>query len=107
MKSDSALSFKELRQTRGEVHEVGFLLMFLMPCFYCNVSDAWLIREKWKRLWITLAGGYCDLCTWSLAVFVWRLTVPGSMPNHIAWVVVTVIGGRIIFNFNPLLKLDG
>ena len=34
----------------GEVHEVGFLLMFFMPCFYCNVSDAWLFREKSKRL---------------------------------------------------------
>src|SRR5262249_5945077 len=34
----------------GEVHELGFLLLFFMPCFYCNVSDAWLIREKRKRL---------------------------------------------------------
>src|SRR5262249_32880413 len=30
----------------GEVHEVGFLLLCLIPCFYCNVSDAWLFREK-------------------------------------------------------------
>lgn len=91
----------------GEVHEVGFLLMFFMPCFYCNVSDAWLIPEKSKRLWVTLAGGYCDLCSWAIAVFAWRLTLPGTLPNHIAWVVITVLGGRIIFNFNPFLKLDG
>src|SRR5262249_12513340 len=24
----------------GEVHEIGFLLMFFIPCLYCNVSDA-------------------------------------------------------------------
>jgi hypothetical protein len=30
----------------GQVHEIGFLLMFFMPCFYCNVSDAWLFRER-------------------------------------------------------------
>ncbi|WP_406696397.1 hypothetical protein V5E97_35940 [Singulisphaera sp. Ch08] len=30
----------------GEVHEVGFLLMYFMPCLYCNVSDAWLIRRS-------------------------------------------------------------
>ena len=30
----------------GEVHEVGFLCVFFMPCFYCNVSDAWLFKEK-------------------------------------------------------------
>ncbi|MEJ2272368.1 MAG: hypothetical protein P8X91_07795, partial [Candidatus Bathyarchaeota archaeon] len=29
----------------GEVREIGFLLMYFMPCFYCNVSDAWLFRH--------------------------------------------------------------
>src|SRR5205085_248487 len=91
----------------GEVHEVGFLLMFFTPCFFCNVSDAWLFRERGKRLLVTFAGGYCDLILWALAVFTWRMTVPGTLPNHVAWVVLTICGGRIFFNFNPLLKLDG
>src|SRR5262245_34686146 len=91
----------------GEVHEVGFLLMFFIPCFYCNVSDAWLFKEKSKRLWVTLAGGYCDLFLWSLAVFVWRLAAPESLINYLAWVVLSVLGARVFFNFNPLLKLDG
>ena len=91
----------------GEVHEVGFLMMFFLPCFYCNVSDAWLFREKSKRLLVTLAGGYCDLVLWALAVFVWRLTDPASLPNYLAWIVLSVCGARVFFNFNPLLKLDG
>src|SRR4051812_37998522 len=91
----------------GEVHEVGFLLMYFMPCLYCNVSDAWLIPEKSKRLWVTLAGGYCDLLVWALAVFAWRLTLPGTLLNHLAWLVASLCGVRIFFNFNPFLKLDG
>src|SRR5688500_16080401 len=91
----------------GEVHEVGFLLMFFIPCFYCNVSDAWLMREKSRRLWVTLAGGWCDLCLWAAAVFVWRLTPADTLPHYIAWVLMGVCGMRIFFNFNPLLKLDG
>lgn len=91
----------------GEVHEIGFLLLFFMPCFYCNVSDAWLFREKSKRLWVTFAGGYFELFLWALAVFVWRLTVPESMIHYLAFVVVTSCGIQSLFNFNPLIKLDG
>src|SRR5207302_1911215 len=91
----------------GEVHEVGFLLMFFMPCFYCNVSDAWLFRQRSKRLWVSLAGGYFDLCVWALAVFAWRLSVPEHGLHYLSWVVLSVCGVRVFFNFNPLLKLDG
>ncbi len=91
----------------GEVHEIGFLLLFFMPCFYCNVSDAWLFKEKSKRLWVTLAGGYFELFLWALAVFVWRLTLPGSLPNHLAFIVLSVCGVQTLFNLLPLLKLDG
>jgi putative peptide zinc metalloprotease protein len=91
----------------GEVHEVGFLLIFFMPCFYCNVSDAWLFKEKSKRLWVTFAGAYFELFLWALAVFVWRLTAPDSLVNYLAFVVLSACGVQTLFNFNPLLKLDG
>jgi putative peptide zinc metalloprotease protein len=91
----------------GEVHEIGVLFLFFMPCLYCNVSDSWLFREKSKRLWVTAAGGYCDLCMWTLAVFAWRLTAQNSLPNYLAYVVLSVLGIRVFFNFNPLLRLDG
>lgn len=91
----------------GDVHETGVLFMFFMPCMYCNVSDAWLIPEKSKRLLITLAGGFADLCIWALAVLAWRITVPGVLLNQLALIVLTVCGGRSLLNFNPLLRLDG
>jgi multidrug efflux pump subunit AcrA (membrane-fusion protein) len=91
----------------GEVHEIGFLLLFFMPCFYCNVSDAWLFKEKSKRLWVSFAGGYFELFVWALAVFVWRLTLPRTLPNHLAFMVLSACGVQTLFNFNPLLKLDG
>ena len=91
----------------GEVHEVGFLMMLLMPCFYCNVSDAWMIPDKAKRLWITLAGGYFELFLWSLSAMIWRVTMPDTLVNYLAFVVLSVCGMRTLFNFNPLIKLDG
>ena len=81
--------------------------MFFTPCFYCNVSDAWLIPEKSKRLWITAAGGYCDLCMWAAAVAVWRVTHQDTLINYVAWVVMSVCGFRGLINLNPLMRLDG
>ena len=91
----------------GEVHEIGFLLLYLLPGFYCNVSDAWLFPDKSKRLWVTFAGGYFELFLWSLAVFVWYVTLPYTWVYYLAFVVVLLCGVQTLFNFNPLLKLDG
>lgn len=91
----------------GDVSEMGVLVMFFTPCFYCNVSDAWLIPEKSKRLWITAAGGYCDLCMWAAAVVVWRITHQATLVNYVAWVVMSVCGFRGLINLNPLMRLDG
>lgn len=91
----------------GEVHDTGLLFMFFTPCMYCNVSDAWLIPDKWKRLAVTAAGGFCDLCVWAAAVFAWRMTVPGTTFNTVAFMAMTICGGRSLLNFNPLLRLDG
>lgn len=91
----------------GEVHEIGFLLIFFMPAFFCNVSDAWLMPQKRQRLAVTFAGGYFELFLWSLAVFVWRLTMQDTLVNYLAWIVVSVSGVRVLFNFTPFIKLDG
>lgn len=91
----------------GEVREMGVLMVFFMPCLYCNVSDAWLIPEKWKRMLITLAGGYVDLCMWAMAVFAWRILEPGTVISQVAFVLMTVCGSRGFINLNPLLRLDG
>lgn len=91
----------------GSVHESGVLFLFFMPCMYVNVSDAWFIPNRYKRLAITFAGGYCDLCMWALSVLVWRVTQPGTLINHVAFVLMTTCGTRSLMNFNPLLRLDG
>ena len=96
-----------LKHFGGEVHDSGLMLMFFTPCMYCNVSDAWLLPDKWKRLAITSAGAICDLFVWALAVFVWRLTVPGVLINKLALFTMAMCGARSLMNFNPLLRLDG
>ena len=91
----------------GHVHEMGFLLIYFQPAFYCNVSDAWLFAEKSKRLWVTISGPYFELFLWALAVIIWRVTEPGTWPSAVALVVVATSAVRHFINLNPLIKLDG
>ncbi len=91
----------------GKVHDLGFLLIYFQPSFYCNVSDAWLFPERSKRLWVTLAGAYSELVIWATATMVWRVTEPGTGLSFMALVVMATSGIRSLFNLNPLIKLDG
>src|SRR5262245_4701095 len=86
---------------------MGFLMLFFMPCFYANVSDAWLFPKRSQRLWVTFAGGFFELWVWSLAVFAWAVLQPGILPHRIAYLVAVTCGVQTLFSFNPLLKLDG
>ena len=91
----------------GEVHEMGFLLLCLQPALYCNVSDAWLFPEKSKRLWVGFAGPYFELFLWALATLAWRVTDNDRWIHQACIVVMATSGIKTLFNFNPLIKLDG
>jgi len=95
------------RHYGGEVREMGFLLLFFMPCFYADLSDAWLFPKKARRMAVTWAGPVMQFFTFAVAVLVWRVTVPGTFPNTFAHLIVLVAGLGVLFNFNPLIKLDG
>src|SRR5207247_10940684 len=91
----------------GSVREIGFLLLFFQPAFYCNVSDAWLFPEKYKRLWVTFAGAYFEIFLWAMATLVWRVTDTHTIVNYLALVVMATSAIKTLFNLNPLIKLDG
>lgn len=85
---------------------MGFMLLFFMPAFYCNVSDAWLFAKR-QRLIVLFAGVYWQLLLWAAATVIWRLTPPETFPHLLALIVIAVCGIHTFFNLNPLIKLDG
>jgi multidrug resistance efflux pump len=91
----------------GEVHEIGFLLLYFQPAFYCNISDAWLFPEKSRRLWVTFAGAFSEIFIWSLATLTWWVTETDTWVNYLAMIVMATSGIKSFFNMNPLIKLDG
>lgn len=92
----------------GEVHEIGAMLLYFSPAFYCNVNDAWTFERRAHRLWVTLAGGWIQLLIAVAAAVVWAGTEPGSLVHDVAFIAVLVGGGvTLLLNFNPLIPLDG
>lgn len=91
----------------GEVREMGFLLLYFQPAFYCDLSDAWLFGKKRHRLAVTAAGPYFQLILMAVATIMWRITVLGSGPNDLARIIVIISWVTLLVNLNPLIKLDG
>jgi putative peptide zinc metalloprotease protein len=92
----------------GEVRELGFMLLFFQPAFYCNVSDAWSFPELRARLWVTAAGSWIQLVVAGIAAIAWWAAMPGTLVSQIA-AAAMLIGGALtlLTNMNPLLPLDG
>lgn len=91
----------------GKVKEVGFMLIYFNPAFYCDVSDSWMFPSKRQRMWVTFAGGYFQLIFWGLCTIIWRITDDHTFINDAVLVVIVFAGLQTLFNFNPLIKLDG
>lgn len=92
----------------GEVHEIGAMLLYFMPAFFCNVNDAWTFEKRSHRLWVTFAGGWIQLLLASAAAVVWIMTEPGTFLHDLAFFSLLVGGGvSLLLNYNPLLPLDG
>jgi len=91
----------------GECHEMGVMFLVMTPCLYCNVSDSWMLPNKWHRAAIGAAGMYVEVFLASIATFVWWFSEPGLL-NHLALQVMFVSSiSTIVFNGNPLLRYDG
>ena len=91
----------------GECHEIGFMLLVLTPCLYCNVSDSWRLNNKWHRAAIGAAGMYVEVILATIATFVWWFAQPGLVQELAVRVMLVSSISTILFNGNPLLRFDG
>ena len=91
----------------GECHEMGVMFLVLTPCLYCNVSDSWMLPNRWHRAAIGAAGMYVEIVIASICTFIWWFSEPGFL-NYVCLNVMFVSSvSTILFNANPLLRYDG
>src|SRR5262249_11948319 len=84
----------------GKVQEVGFMLIYFQPAFFCDVSDSWMFPSKKHRMLVTMAGGYFQLVVWGISTWVWRITDTDTLINQLALIVIVFAGLQTLINFN-------
>ena len=91
----------------GEVHEMGLMLLVMVPIPYVDASAATGFRDRRSRMLVGAAGMLVELFIAALAVFAWVHLEPGFY-RAVAYDVILVAGvSTLIFNGNPLLRYDG
>ena len=91
----------------GECHELGIMILVLTPCPYVNVSDSWLLPNKWHRMAIAAAGIWVELVLAAIFTFVWWFSEPGLIHFLALNIMFVASVGTLLFNINPLLRFDG
>jgi putative peptide zinc metalloprotease protein len=96
------------KHTGAEVHRMGFLLIYLSPAFFCDVTEAWVYGNRWQRVATMVAGLWSEMVLCFFATIVWWGTPSGTVTHRIAYEFILLAGiGAVIINLNPLIKLDG
>jgi putative peptide zinc metalloprotease protein len=83
------------------------MIYYVLPAFYCNVTDIHRMGRRRERLWVIFAGIYFQLLLSAAGALTWLVATPHTLISDLAFLVF--LGGtfNILFNCNPLIKLDG
>jgi len=92
----------------GEVHSMGFMFLYLTPCFYVDVSESWVSATRLQRLATIIAGIWIEMVLCGMAMVLWLNTPIGEPLHDFAYQIILITGlAVIVINLNPLIKLDG
>jgi putative peptide zinc metalloprotease protein len=92
----------------GDVHQMGFLLIYFTPAFFTDTTDIMLFNRFGRRQWVLFAGIWIELVICGIAAIFWRFTASGSFANDFAYKTMLLSGIQGAFmNLNPLIKADG
>ena len=90
----------------GEVHDMGIMLLVLMPVPYVDASAATAFRSSYRRALVGAAGMLVELFLAAAAFYIWLASEPGIVRALMFNVMVVASVSTLLFNGNPLLRYD-
>lgn len=91
----------------GQCHEMGIMLLIMVPIPYVDASHATAFTSKYQRMIVGAAGMMIELFVASIALLLWTWTQPGLARVFLHDVIILAGVVTIFFNLNPLLRFDG
>ena len=90
----------------GRPRRIGIMLFYLMPAFFCDVSDGWRLSQSRQRVHVALAGILVQGAIGGAAALASALTPwPDLTVGLMIFAIVTLIA--CLMNTIPFVKLDG
>jgi putative peptide zinc metalloprotease protein len=92
---------------QAEVHEMGVMLLVMVPIPYVDATSASSFRDKKERMLVGSAGMLFEMFLAALAMFFWVDAQPG-IARAFSYNIMLIAGvSTLVFNINPLLRFDG
>lgn len=89
------------------VNTMGVAFMVMMPLLFTDVTDAWRLKSRRKKLDIDAAGMAVELLLAGIATFLWAFLPDGHL-RSIAFVLATTSWTlSLLVNLNPFMRFDG
>ena len=91
----------------GECHELGCIVVGVLPLLYCDVSDSWRQRNRGHRIQVAAAGIAVELFLAAIFGMLWMASIPGLLHSMFLNVMLVCSLNTVLINGNPLLRYDG
>ncbi|HRD76199.1 MAG TPA: HlyD family efflux transporter periplasmic adaptor subunit [Hyphomicrobiaceae bacterium] len=89
------------------VPTMGIAFMLLAPLPYTDVTDAWRLRDRSKRIAIDSAGIKVEAVIAGLALFLWAFLPLGAAKTAMATIAAVGLVSTLLVNLNPFMRFDG
>lgn len=89
------------------VRRMGIYMMFFVPLFYTDASDAWKNPSRKVRLTIGAAGVLVEIYVGGMALFFWSILADGILRSVMFYLSGAAIVSTLITNLSPFMRFDG
>ena len=89
------------------ITSIGFAVIVFRPALYTDITDAWRLKDKKQRLFISGAGITSELVVASVSMFLWNFIPPGEFKTLLFFIASFSWASSLLVNLNPLFCFDG